>query len=299
MANATWNYGTGVNVEGLSTSEMLTAANLDWNVKTSPLFFGEFGQHEVPGIKGLYREDTNDFIDTFSNREVRNNKQIVKFFENLLNLADLKIETLGHINSRVIYASARMSQYDTNLKNVGDVTHQRIILTDSHQNNQGFRVYTHGTRLVCTNGMAQKVSQQVGIVSHTGTLNKDKARLLLNAAVNTVKRQANVTEFLAEKAMTIQEAQLQLITAFGNPEKSIDEQPAMVKTCLELFDGKGQGSELLSAYGTAYGLLQSVTEWQSHHSTAKSQINRFESILSGTYATKAMAFEKQLVRAYR
>ena len=48
-----------------------------------------------------------------------------------------------------------------------------------------------------------------------------------------------------------------------------------------LYDGRGRGSELESANGTAWGLLSAVTEFVDHHKQARSNDNRLDSAWFG------------------
>jgi hypothetical protein len=299
--SSSWNYRTGKFIDSSTTiQERLQATKLDWELLSSPMHYGEFGEYESDK-RAVYRSDNKALIDIYSSRTPRSNGEIVSFMDKLLNLADLSMNELGSYgDGAFIYCSASLSsEYDVNVRKVGDITKPRIVICDSHLVNEGMKIYVHFDRLVCTNGMSRKVSQKVGVINHVGGINAKVARDVLTEALKIVNVKKEVSEFLADTQMTLKDAQVQLITAFGDPEKPISEQPSMVKTCLELFNGKGQGSEMLSAYGTAFGLLQSVTEFYSHLSPAKTEQSRFASVLSGDYAKNSSNFEKQLVRAYR
>jgi Domain of unknown function (DUF932) len=57
-----------------------------------------------------------------------------------------------------------------------------------------------------------------------------------------------------------------MMRLIGDPKKPVEEQPnpKVMKQVLELFKGAGKGSNLKSADGTAWGLLNSVTEYLDH-----------------------------------
>ncbi|NHZ66059.1 DUF932 domain-containing protein, partial [Massilia sp. CCM 8694] len=50
---------------------------------------------------------------------------------------------------------------------------------------------------------------------------------------------------------------------------------------MTLFDGHGRGAELASAKGTAFGLLNAVTEFVDHERRARSNDHRLESAWFG------------------
>lgn len=119
--------------------------------------------------------------------------------------------------------------------------------------------------------------------------------LLLEAAVRNFHDFGKDAELLASKEISYQEAMLLLI-AFGDPQKSIDNQSKVVETCLSLFCGLAKGSELMSAYNTCWGLLNAVTEHTNHHSQIRGgAATHLSSLLLGNKAAKQNSFAQQLV----
>jgi hypothetical protein len=71
-----------------------------------------------------------------------------------------------------------------------------------------------------------------------------------------------------------------------------------LKAVQALYDGKGQGSELVSASGTAWGLLNSITQYTDHERRARSQEYRLDSAWFGQGAAlkqRALDHALQLV----
>jgi hypothetical protein len=67
-----------------------------------------------------------------------------------------------------------------------------------------------------------------------------------------------------------------VVSLVGDPEKDLSEQADKAKavaTVYQLFKGKGRGSNMTSSDGTAWGLVNSVTEYVDHLA-GESQDNR-------------------------
>ena len=66
----------------------------------------------------------------------------------------------------------------------------------------------------------------------------------------------------------------------ANPKRDIRNSTGY-GTILGLFSGRGMGSTLPGVKGTAWGLLNAVTEYVDHHVTAKTDSHRWESAMMG------------------
>ena len=100
---------------------------------------------------------------------------------------------------------------------------------------------------------------------------------------------------LSDRKVKPKEAQnyfLRVFTDQGKPSVGTSNERSMSKT-LELFDGRGRGSDLDSAKGTAFGLLNAVTEFVDHERRARSVDNRLDSAWFGQGANiKQKALEQ-------
>jgi hypothetical protein len=90
-------------------------------------------------------------------------------------------------------------------------------------------------------------------------------------------------KILSERKVKSAEAERYFFRVFTGPDtKALGQtnERAMAKA-LNLFEGRGRGAELDSAKGTAFGLLNAVTEFADHERRARSTDHRLESAWFG------------------
>lgn len=296
-----WHRGTAVAIQGMTLDEQMEAAGLNWDVLTSGFRYGDRYQFRQTETQIAYRSDNGMFIDTYTDRQPWQNRDIIQHFHDFCSESELELE-VSHIgslqNGKLVYAAAKLPNV-TDIRKTGDVTEWWLMLKDSHLNGKGLQVSLYANRMICTNGLHELVRQGNAVIPHLGEFNRERVNAVLSAAIATLRQKEQQHEQLAGVALTIEEATLQLLTAFGEPGKPVEEQPKLIQTALKLFQGQAKGSDYLSAYQTAYGLLQSVTEYFNWHAPNRGgEQGAFQSVLSGTRGQRMQQFERQLVGVY-
>ncbi len=102
-------------------------------------------------------------------------------------------------------------------------------------------------------------------------------------------------EKLASRPVHKFEAMNILVDVLGDPSVPLAEQPNQkaLNNVYALFSGGAKGADLDSANGTAWGLLNAVTEYVDQHRRARSQDYRLDSAWFGQGAgIKAKAFNE-------
>ena len=298
MANRDWMHGVGTKVAGMSVDEQLQATDLDWEVLTSPFKYGDSFQYCQGDTTVAYRGDNGMYISTYADRQPWQNRQIVETFNVFCQTAGLEMTHLGALKEGRILLAGAQFPYTTDLKGSGDKTDYYLLLSDSHLNGKGLTVSLYSNRVICTNGQNIIVRDRGLALSHTTDFDKAKPRIerLLDSVLDVIRKKEQQNEHLAETVMTIEEATLLLINAFGVPGEPVEQQPRVVKTCLRLFQGEAEGGNLLTAFKTSYGLLHAVVEYYNWHVPARGTADsQFNSILQGSRAQKMRQFEQQLV----
>jgi phage/plasmid-like protein (TIGR03299 family) len=299
MTIRTWyrNLGTPI-ASGMTIDDQLQAAGLDWTVELSPIRYGDDCSTEE--FLAAYRSDTQQVLSVYGKwRKPFQNRQILETFHTFCEQNDLQIDRIGCLKAgKELFAFTKLP-IEIDVKKVGDITETHLLITESHECGRGLQIDLYFNRLVCTNGMTQPVRQRQQIINHVSEYNSDRIANILQSALSTVRDYERVTNGLAEVVLSKQEAELHLIKAFGDPNKSLEEQPKIVQTCLKLFLGEGKGSDLLSAYNTAYGLLESVKEYINWYSPVRGSLETaFSSLCYGSRKQKQDAFMHQLVSVH-
>jgi hypothetical protein len=176
---------------------------------------------------------------------------------------------------------------------VGDEVLGQVMLIGSHEVGVGHELRAYFERLICRNGMTQQIKSSQRIFGHSTAGVKALTEALSGLNNLAIQYQDNAQK-LVNTPLNYQEAMVFLIKEFGDYEKSIDEQPRVVKTVLKLFDGQGLGSDLMTSYHTAWGLLNCLTEYYSH-SQYTNPSDRLKSFLNGCYGSNINRFQSSLI----
>ena len=290
--------GIGAEINpGMTIDEQLEAASLNWEVATTDVSFGDNIQYKSDYRKALFRADTGQLLDTVGkNWQPFQNREIVTTFNQFLEESKLEIEHLGSLDQgRTIFATAKLN--DEFALSQEDLVEGRLLLTNYHKQGRGLKVDLMTRRLVCSNGMTVPVRVGGRTITHVSNFDSDRVLQTLESAKTNFQQFREVSEQLTQIPMSVEEATLILIKQFGEANKPVEKQPKIVQTCLKLFKGAGKGADLLSAYHTAWGLLQSVTEFYNHHSMKRGSIaTHLNSLWLGNKAQKQSGFMQTLQR---
>lgn len=298
MSNTVWHRGIGSDITSdMTIDEQLEVADLNWEVATSEIKYGDYFQNQSDHKKAIYRADNGLLLDVAGkNWQPYQNRDLLQVFHSFTNAVDLQIDHLGSLdNGRVIFAGANLN-IELDIAKVGDIVRGRILLFNFHKVGYGLQVRLQFERLVCTNGMTQPVRVGSRSLTHVSNINPSKVERILQSAFDNATEFEQNSEKLASTPMSIEQATLLLINEFGDPKLPVDRQPTIVDTCLRLFAGNAKGSDMLSAYNTAWGLLNSVTEYFNHHSQIRGgSSTHLNSLLLGSKANRQNQFYQQLV----
>jgi phage/plasmid-like protein (TIGR03299 family) len=261
-------------------------AGMDWHIETADVHY--IAGHPFPGSlqkypeqKVLYRSDTKAPLSVVSKRfKVVQPAEVLEFYRDLTEIGGYEMETAGVLKEgRKLWALARTGQSVT-LKG-GDTVDGYLLLATACDGTLATTAQFTSVRVVCNNTLAIALRDGTGVVKvpHRCTFDAQAVKQQLGIAVTPwssfadhIKELANCR--VAEKTV---ERFLTKVFAYGHSNTALHS-PAFnehaAQKVLALYDGQGKGAGLSSAKGTAWGLLNSVTEYVDHHRRSRSHDHR-------------------------
>lgn len=274
-------------------------AGMDWDILDTPVRFvtsktnKQFGEIlSFDDNKVLYRSDTHAPLSVVSNRyQVVQPREILEFYRDLTEVSGFELETAGVLKGgKKFWALAKTGQ-DFALKGK-DITNGYILLATACDGTLATTAQFTSIRVVCNNTLAVALGDNRGCVKvpHNTKFDAQAVKQQLGISVSGWDQFMYRMKTLAERKVSAKEAENFFLRVFSEPSKSTHK-PVFAKTneramakALELFDGRGRGAEMVSAKGTAYGLLNAVTEFVDHERRAHSADNRLDSAWFGAGA---------------
>ena len=300
-------HGLGARVDtGLPIEDWIIHAGLDWEIQESPVRFlsgsksylGEmkaFDEHKV-----LYRSDSCQPLSVVGQHyKVVQPREILEFYRDLTEKSGFELDTAGVLKGgRKLWALAKTGQ-TTALKGK-DVTHAYVLLATACDGTMATTAQFTSIRVVCNNTLAVALGDSSGAVKvpHRSVFDASAVKQSLGISVSIWDEFMYRMKTLTERPVKESEVRNYLLRVMADPDKaSISKGTERnMATVLDLYEGRGMGSQLSSAKGTAYGLLNAVTQFVDHERRARSQDNRLDSAWFGQGAAlKKKALDEALL----
>jgi phage/plasmid-like protein (TIGR03299 family) len=281
-------------------------AGMDWNIRESPVSFMTNDADSLSSIasfpenKVLFRSDNLAPLSVVSQRfQVVQPREILEFYRDLTEVSGFELETAGVLKGgRKIWALARTGQSSTLKGN--DVSNGYVLLATACDGTLATTAQFTSIRVVCNNTLAVALNASNGAVKvrHSTSFDAQGVKRQLGISVSTWNSFMYQMKGLSERKVKTHEAMNYLLRVFSDETKtgSGNASDRTMAKVMSLFDGHGRGAELVSSKGTAFGLLNSVTEFFDHERRARSSDHRLESAWFGQGATlKKKALEQAML----
>ena len=268
---------------------------MDWEIKESAVSFvcgkdGIGSLHEYPEQKVLFRSDTKRPLAVVSKRfQVVQPEEILEFYRGLTEDAGFELETAGVLREgRKFWALARTGQ-STTLKGKDQVNGYLLLATACDGSLATTAQFT-SVRVVCNNTLQIALGDNRGAVKvpHRSAFDAEAVKQQLGITVAPWARFVSQMKDLVACPVdpnSVEGLLRRVLVYPGQPGKAPVVNEQAVRSVRALYDGGGRGAQLASSRGTAWGLLNSVTEYVDHHRRARSDDRRREAAWFGQGAT--------------
>ncbi len=286
-------------------------AGMDWQIKESPVRFmadsiGNLGSiHSFPEQKVLYRSDSKEALSVVSARyQVVQPTDVLEFYRDLTEIAGYELETAGVLKGgRKFWALARTGQSASLKEN--DVVNGYVLLATSCDGTLATTATPTTIRVVCNNTLAIAINgTNQGIkVPHSTRFDAQSVKQQLGIAVSQWDGFMYRMRTLAERKVKSHEAMNYFLRVLCDTQPGVAKIGTLtneraLKKVQALYDGQGRGSESEAAKGTAWGLLNAVTEYVDHEKRARNTDYRMDSAWFGQGASiKQRALDAALALA--
>lgn len=271
---------------------------MNWQIEETDVMF-RIGSHDLDPIKSfpeqkvLYRSDNKKPLSTVSKKyQVVQPAQILEFYRDLTQAGGYQLETAGVLKEgRKLWALARTGQ--AAMLAGGDEVRGYLLLATACDGTLATTAQFTSVRVVCNNTLQIAVGRNRGAVKvpHRSQFDARAVKEELGIAISSWDDFMSNMQQLASRKVSQSETErfFQRLFTYQTANKAgVQSNERMnergFKAVMNLFDGNGRGATLESAAGTAWGLVNSVTEYVDHQQRARSQGNRLDSAWFGAGA---------------
>ena len=277
-------------------------AGMDWSIEEAEVRFvaantdtraGLGSIHAFPEQKVLYRSDTRAPLSVVSSRyQVVQPAEILEFYRDLTEVGGFELETAGVLKEgRKLWALARTGQ-SASLKG-RDTVNGYLLLATACDGTLATTAQFTSVRVVCNNTLAVALGDSTAgavKVPHRSQFDAQAVKRQLGIAISSWDAFMVRMKALSERKVsdTTAETFLRRVLTYSTTSPAdrdaITVNDRAIKAVGQLYAGRGKGADLASASGTAWGLLNAVTEYCDHHRRARSEDHRRDAAWFGAGA---------------
>jgi phage/plasmid-like protein (TIGR03299 family) len=259
-------------------------AGMDWTIQESEVRYitGQNGIGTInafPEQKVLYRSDTKAPLSVVSKRfQVVQPGEILEFYRDLTSSNGFELETAGVLREgRKFWALARTGQ-STTLKGRDKVDGYLLLATACDGTLATTAQFT-SVRVVCNNTLAIALgdSRSAIKVPHRSQFNPEEVKRQLGITVSSWDGFVARMKALVDRPVdpdSVEGLLRRVLTYAAADSKNAVVNEQALASVRSLYEGGGRGALMASSRGTAWGLLNSVTEYVDHHRRARSDDHR-------------------------
>jgi phage/plasmid-like protein (TIGR03299 family) len=298
--------GQDMGAEKRSIEEWTEASGMNFEIILKPVQYTcGIDLYEFPHQKVLHRSDNNAPLAVVSDRfKVVQPKQVMEFYRDLTEIMGFEMETAGVLfGGKKIWALAKIGQQS---KFLDDELIGYLLLATANDGTMATTAAYTSHRPVCWNTLSfamqsldTRDAKKCVKVSHKSHFDADAVKAQLGIASTsweTFMKSVDVWSNTRVMGSTADKYFSDLL-AIKNSEGADIVSKRIHEQLLNLYHGAGIGSQMDSAKGTVWGLINAVTEYVDHHK-GRSADTRMDNAMFGTGSVmkdKAVALAAELV----
>ncbi len=270
--------------EDASIEDWVKGSGMDWQIKRSRVRYSigdDAGPLPLWNDKHvLFRSDSHKPLGLVSDEyKVVQPREVIEFFRDLVESAGFKLSTAGCLfGGQRFWALAKLDEVTiAGWDKVGGY----LLLSTSCDGSMATEARETTVRVVCNNtlSMARMGGSARVKVTHRSKFDAAAVKDRLGLGLEHFHQFAVVADALSRINLDAAAARRFTNTLFGTAE-SVRAHAGEEKV-LSLFSGAGKGAGQPGSFGTAWGLLNAVTEYTDWHKTAKTADHRTDSAWYG------------------
>ena len=234
----------------------------------------------------LYRSDTKAPLAVVSKRfQVVQPGEILEFYRDLTEIGGFELETAGVLREgRKFWALARTGQ-SVSLKGRDRVDGYLLLATACDGTLATTAQFT-SVRVVCNNTLQVALANASGAIKvpHRSQFDPDAVKRQLGITVAAWDGFVERMKALVDRPLdpdSVEGLLRRVLTYAGQDGKAPVVNEQAVANVRALYEGGGRGALLTSSRGTAWGLLNGITEYIDHHRRARSDDHRLDAAWFG------------------
>lgn len=261
-------------------------AGMDWKIKASPVLYKTSDNTppmDMPGRQVFFRSDTRTALSVVSSDfKIVQPGDVLDFYKDLVETAGFKLETAGCLfGGRKFWALARCAE-DTRIMGQ-DAIAPYLLIASACDGSMATVAHFTSVRVVCRNTLRLAIGDGAeGVkvrVPHNADFDHQKVKVELGLVKDAwAAFLSNVTslaklKIARDEAIDLVAGQLknEWVDEGGGDLSREDmlQSSSALRRIIQLFDGAALGADFRSSKGTAWGLVNAVTQYCDHEAGGK------------------------------
>jgi phage/plasmid-related protein TIGR03299 len=302
-------HGLGQQVQDAQTWEQAQKlSGLNWEVEKRPLFGFSDDKYNQVSAYGIFRADNHQFLGSVGDVYTPiQNAQAFDFVDTLLESIDgAHYESAGALgDGSRIWCLARVP-YKIQIAGTDDISDNYLLFETSHDGSLSATCKLTSVRVVCQNTLTMALNSAGTALkirhSSSGTEKLEAAKKMMQGVQQSVESLSEKLNLLAKRKINPELSGKIMEGLFGKDWKDSTRKRNQVEEIARLY-AKNDGNAFPETKGTAYNLLNAVTEYSDHYRNVRitdgkqgmteSQVRGESAVFGGTgeaMKTKALSY---------